>query len=232
MTHSSRFKKFQYNTQVPGPGSYEARGSKSIGRTMMTGRSENSSRVLEVPPPGYYEPKVPSSTKETTSMFRSSTKRMQTASRDNPAPWQYNPVKPKTSGAVTAPFVRPSNRKREQINLYEPHAKPVTPTTPGPGEYKLEVVAKGRPSSMFLATEVDRFGKPVRNRKRENFPGPGEYLKEKDSKTNMVSGAVFLSESKRAWMKLRGKPPGPAFYSPMPVSKKKSFHYTPNKLWI
>ena len=85
MTQSSRFKKNQYFTSVPGPGSYDSDRAKSSGITI-SGRS----KVLKPnnnPSPGFYDPHVLPSTKETTSMFKSCTKRMNSAfNPENPPP--------------------------------------------------------------------------------------------------------------------------------------------------
>ena len=78
---------------------------------------------------------------------------------------------------------------------------------------------------MFLANDLDRFGKTTRKRTKEYAPGPGEYSVEKENSKSLVTGAAFVSESKRGWIKADKKPPGPAFYNPAPVPKKKSFHF-------
>lgn len=231
VSNSSRFKKLQYTTSVPGPGTYNQKSYKPNPITI-NGRARTTERTLQIPSPGYYEPKKLESEREITSMFKSSTKRMKSNDLENPTPWQYNPNKPKSSGYVTAPFVQPSSCRREQVNLYDPHAKPVIVTTPGPGEYNLEILGKIKPSSMFLATEVDRFGKPMRRKTKNMVPGPGEYSLQHESHKALVTGAVFLSESKRGWISAKKKPPGPAFYSPLPIAKRKSFHYKTAKVWI
>lgn len=231
MTQSTRFKKYQYNTPVPGPGSYESKSFKSSS-AIVTGRGQDSRRTLDVPAPGYYEPKAPGTNKQISHVFKSKAERLPSAPNRAPGPCVYNPQKPKTSGSVSRPFVKPSNFRREQINLYEPHAKPVEFVTPGPGNYDIPHSARSKPSSVFLSANVDRFGEPTRKRVAKFHPGPGEYSLDKDSKKNLVSGAVFLSESKRGWLKVRGKPPGPAFYSPSPVSKRKSFHFQTAKVWV
>ena len=41
-----------------------------------------------------------------------------------------------------------------------------------------------------------------------------------------------MSETERAWMGNEKKPPGPAFYKPMGVPKKKSFHLNSDKTWV
>jgi Sperm-tail PG-rich repeat len=231
ISQSSRFKNSQYRTSVPGPGSYDNRKIKTSSITI-SGRPK-SFQQDNFPPPGHYDPSTPNSTKEVTSMFKSNTKRMKSApNADMPAPWQYNIAKPKIPPKTTSSFVIPSNRKREQINLYDPHAKPASLTTPGPGEYNETKNISNKPSSMFSSNSLDRFGIPLRRRKREIIPGPADYSLDKENTKNFVTGAVFMSESKRTLMKIRGKPPGPAFYSPMPVPKKKSFHYKATKIWI
>ena len=233
MSSSSRFKKNQYKTPVPGPGSYNLKSARTLG-IIISGRGKSLAKTAEIPSPGYYDPRAPISTKEATSMFKSTSKRMASVSKaDLPSPWQYNPRKPQRSEKkLTSPFVIPSNRRREQINLYDPHAKPSTVITPGPGEYSMQTTTKSRPSSMFLANDLDRFGKTTRKRTKEYAPGPGEYSVEKENSKSLVTGAAFVSESKRGWIKADKKPPGPAFYNPAPVPKKKSFHLKPRKQWI
>jgi len=231
MTQSTRFKKNQYKTHVPGPGSYESKSFKSSS-AIVTGRGQDSRRTLDVPAPGYYDPKDLPTNKQISHVFRSKIERLPSAPNRSPAPWVYNPKQPSSSGSISRPFVKPSNFRREQINLYEPHATPQEFVTPGPGKYDNPQNVKTKPSSVFLATGVDRFGQPTRRRVAKFAPGPGEYSVERDSKKNLVTGAVFLSESKRGWLKVRGKPPGPAFYSPSPVYKRKSFHFQTAKVWV
>ena len=67
---------------------------------------------------------------------------------------------------------------------------------------------------MFIQAESDRFGKygPPKDLKADQ-PGPGAYdAKIKEAAKLPVSGAVFMSEAERAYLKPEGKPPGPAFY--------------------
>lgn len=238
MTHSSRFKKHQYATPVPGPGSYNPKSKRKAVTAIISNKGKERTASFpmgnkSIPSPGYYEPKPPLSTRETTSMFKSTSKRMpSTPGGELPAPWQYNMPKQKTSGKLTSAFVIPSTRKREQINLYDPHAKPLQVTSPGPGDYSIDVTKKDRPSSMFLSHDVDRFGKPIRTRKRDIRPGPGEYSLDKENSKSLVTGAAFASESKRGWIKTDKKPPGPAFYNPMAVPKRKSFNFKTRNIWI
>ena len=84
---------------------------------------------------------------------------------------------------------------------------------------------------MFLATDIDRFGKPVRRRKKDFLPGPGDYNLDKENQKSLVTGAAFASESKRGWIQTCGKPPGPAFYNPVPIPKRKSFNFKSRKIW-
>lgn len=233
MTQSSRFKKDEYKTHVPGPGTYNSKQKKPRSMTI-SGRTRSNQKILEVPSPCHYNPSLPGSSRETTSVFKSNTRRMKEPQSESPGPWKYNPKKPKSSREVTTPFVIHSNRKREKIDLYDPHAKPKEVVTPGPGDYQKERNSKeNKASFMFSSTsDVDRFGKSVRKRVREIKPGPGDYNVVKDGQKSMVTGAVFLSESKRAIMNPLKKPPGPAFYSPLPVPKRKSFHYKVNNTWL
>jgi hypothetical protein len=233
MTQSSRFKKNEYKTPVPGPGTYEKQVFKSSA-AIIRGRGSDSKRTLEVPPPGYYNPKTSASTCGARHIFNSKAARLPSAPERAPEPWHYNPKPPKSSGSISRPFVIPSNFRREQVNLYEPHAKPASISNPGPGDYEtLEgSSSRAKVSNMLLSSAVDRFGKPTRRRVSEKTPGPGEYSLQTDSKRSLVTGAVFLSESRRGWISTKGKPPGPAFYSPSAVSKRKSFHYKTLKTWV
>lgn len=231
MTQSSRFKKHEYTTLVPGPGTYEKREFHSSA-VIIQGRGSESKRALEVPPPGYYNPKSSSASRAASHMFRSRAPRLPLPLEKAPEPWHYNPRKPQSSKSVSRPFVIPSNSKREQVNLYEPHAKPTEVVTPGPGDYDPPSSAGQKNSSLLALSAVDRFGKPMRRRVAEKAPGPGEYSVGSDSKKSLVTGAVFLSESRRGWINTKGKPPGPAFYSPSAVSKRKSFHYKTTKVWV
>jgi Sperm-tail PG-rich repeat len=236
LTNSApRFKKFQYVNSVPGPGSYENKPSTSQGFTISLGKVSSLKDHPVYPAPGQYDPLFPSSNKQTTSMFKSKSRRLEVPDKVSPAPWQYNPsysLTRSTSTALSSAFKMPANARRHQINLYDPHASIPVGVTPGPGEYYTSLKNdQPRPSSMFASTEKDRFGQPVKPRVTEVMPGPGHYAKPDAISKVPVSGAVFMSESERKCFTTEKKPPGPAFYKPMLQPKKKSFHLKPNNIW-
>ena len=236
VSSSKRFKKFQYVTSVPGPGSYESKPSSVPSFKISVASSKSLKKSQIFPAPGQYEPSLPPSSKQTTSVFVSKTKRMEDPSHVSPAPWQYNPsytLTRSSSSALTSAFKMPVNARRHQINVYDPHAGITSETTPGPGDYETSNKEGGfRPSSMFASSEKNRFGEAVKPRVSEYTPGPGEYSKAAVVEKAPVTGAVFMSESERKWFTTEKKPPGPAFYKPMMQPKKKSFHLKPNNIWV
>lgn len=241
INRAPRFRKFQYNTLVPGPGSYEAknRAVKTVSSVFVEGRSKSLASRSDPPAPGQYDPQFPEAkTLGMTSTFKSKTKRLEpSASSDAPPPWQYNidsSMLRSSSAKNTAAFKMPVQARRYQINLYDPHSDIVTEDMPGPGEYLVSSSqSQAKPSSMFVVGEVDRFGNPLRPKKKNDFtPGPGTYVEPHSQDKIPVSGAVFMSESERAWFTTERRPPGPAFYKPSTVPKKKSFHLNSNKMWV
>ena len=234
-TSAPRFKKFQYVNSVPGPGTYDTKSLKAQGFTISAGKLNISKRSGIYPAPGQYDPMVPSSNKQTTSVFVSKSKRLQDPIQASPAPWQYNPnisLTRSASAALSSAFKLPVNARRHQINLYDPHSSLPSGVTPGPGDYN--PVAKNeyfRPSSMFATTEKDRFGRAAKPRVVETSPGPGYYTKNEVLTKAPVTGAVFMSEIERKCFLTEKKHPGPAFYKPMLQPKKKSFHLKPNNIW-
>ena len=81
---------------------------------------------------------------------------------------------------------------------------------------------------------MDRFGWQRRHKRGEGSPpGPGAYfLAREDVERTPVAGAVFMSETERVWLQADKKPPGPAFYRPVQMPKKKSFHLNANRVWL
>lgn len=240
---SSRFKRFQYCTPVPGPGAYTYDVKHVKANQGATVFLESKSKFLndtsDKPAPGQYDPRPVSTTLAITSTFRSTTKRLSPIRNlENPSPWQYNPnvnLTRSKSAQLTSAFKQPVNAKRYQINLYDPHSNIAHEVTPGPGEYEQNNMphSKFKPSSMFVVSECDRFGHTANPRKKSQpTPGPGSYHPKSAQDKVAVSGAVFMSESERIWYDSNKKPPGPAFYKPSPVPKKRSFHLNTNKIWV
>jgi hypothetical protein len=240
---SSRFKRFQYCTPVPGPGAYTydvKHVKNNQGATVfLESKTKSLSETSNKPAPGQYDPRPVSTTHVITSTFRSTTKRLSPIRNlENPSPWQYNPsinLTRSKSAQLTSAFKQPVNAKRYQVNLYDPHSNIAQEVTPGPGEYEQNNISNPRfkPSSMFVVSECDRFGNGANPRKKlQPTPGPGAYHPKSDQEKVAVSGAVFMSESERIWYESNKKPPGPAFYKPSTVPKKRSFHLNTNKIWV
>ena len=82
------------------------------------------------------------------------------------------------------------------------------------------------PSAVFHSVE-ERFAKP-----EESTPAPGSYeVGSKEREREMVSGAVFRSDTER----LRGQHvqrPGPAFYRPSVLPKRRSFLLNLHQKWV
>lgn len=134
---------------------------------------------------------------------------------------------------ITAAFQKPLNAKRQPVNLYDPHSPVPEEMMPGPGAYSLtsENTHK-KPSAAFVEGNVDRFGKPVKVHKiLEVLPGPGTYTQTDEPSASEITSAAFKDEQKRMYFEVK-KLPGPAFYSPVPVAVKKSFHMNFNNTWV
>lgn len=243
ISNSSRFKRFQYSTPVPGPGAYtyDVKHVKAnqASAVFLEGKTKNLTVTSDKQAPGQYNPKLTSTTPAITSTFRSKSKRLSPLRNvENPSPWQYNPNVSLTrskSAQLTSAFKQSVNAKRYQVNLYDPHSNITHEITPGPGDYDQNLLAqtKSKTSSMFVVSEYDRFGNSDNPRKKNQAtPGPGAYQPPGNQEKTAVSGAVFMSESERVWYGSNRKPPGPAFYKPSKVPKKKSFHLNSNKIWV
>ena len=237
LTNSApRFKKFQYVNIIPGPGSYEIKSSTSQSFVISTSKTKSLKKTEIMPAPGQYDPLIPEGKKHKTSMFKSKTKRLESPNQANPAPWQYTPsysLTRSSSTSLTSAFKMPTNARRHQINLYDPHAPALTGITPGPGDYNPNSIGEPvRSSSMFIVSEKDRFGHAIKPRVVDITPGPGYYGKNEHIEKTQVSGAVFMSESERKTFITEKKPPGPAFYKPLIQPKKKSFHLKPKNVWV
>jgi hypothetical protein len=239
ISKSPRFKRFQYNTLAPGPGSYtqtEIATSAISSVFCKPVHNPASKPTLPIPAPGSYEVQTPSKNIYISSPFKSKTKRGQEVVSSSPPPWNYNIESSFITDNKPSPSFRlPVQARRYPINLYDPHAPVPMENTPGPGDYHNTSLPplSSKPNGSFTKTDPDRFGNPSKFRKnKETTPGPGSYysysLKEKVS----VSGAVFMSESEREVIKQPKKQPGPAFYRPTAIPKKKSFHLNSSKVWV
>jgi len=234
VSSSSRFRRFKFNSAVPGPGSYNSKKPKTATSFVFRGRSKDLLKP-QAPDPGHYNPETVSSKSSLTSVFKSNIERIQETKNEVPPPWHYNPKLPRSSSAQLSSYFQGSvNARRYQINLYDPTQPTVQESMPGPGHYKTETQKLPNRSSSFFVSGIDRFGKALKQKKQpEERPGPGTYIKPSTTQEKFpVTGAVFMSETERNWVAINKKPPGPAFYKPNPVPKKKNFHLNSNKLWM
>ena len=239
ISRSPRFKRFQYNTPVPGPGAYtqvdfpmpaiSSSFMKPVSRPLIKPEST-------FPAPGTYETQSPSRVISISSPFKSTSKRYKESSSASPSPWQYNiessfVVDPKPSPV----FRMPARARRYPINLYDPHAAVPSDNTPGPADYNNVTLPPiiNKVSAAFIQGDADRFGNPLKQKRNKDItPGPGSYYCYISKEKAQVTGAVFMSESNREIIKQPHKQPGPAFYKPSPVPKKKSFHLNANNAWV
>eukprot|EP00948_MAST-09A_sp_MAST-9A-sp1_P000462 g462.t1 len=219
-------------TFTPGPGAYNpymARSMEGTG-TMLEFDDEDS----EIESKG-------------TSSFTSKSKRGHNAGRySTPGPGAHNVQKSfnfkydqgKTNRKLPSSSFRSTS---ERGSLGGNH------TTPGPGSYgtqksafatntkagifvtphgRKRVLPTHKPSSMFIATTTDRFGKPIKARAstNEGVPGPGSYgTVYKERSTAVASSSYFVSNVQRIQGSGPGsRPPGPAYYNPS-LPGKKSF---------
>ena len=237
ISKSPRFKRFQYNTPVPGPGSYTSAEVAAQGVSSVFQKPKGRvAQPQELPAPGAYEISTNTSTASVSSPFKSKSKRYRDAASTSPPPWQYNIQSAFVlSDKPSAAFKMPVRARRYPINLYDPHAPVPNELSPGPADYQGAFLPpiNSKTTSQVIKSDMDRFGKPVKEKKaKETTPGPGAYYLETIQEKTQVSGSVFISESSRAVIKDPLKQPGPAFYRPVPVPKKKSFHLNSSKLWI
>ena len=235
---SNRFRRAQVINRNPGPGSYDFTMSKTVPGFAKVSqlRVDSFTNKNIAPPPGHYNPKPATSETSFYSCFKSQSKRSSETKNENPAPWHYSPTKPLAKNHYPSPaFAQPARAKRHQVNLYNPHEGVPAETSPGPGDYYCEPSFDTKKHNLsFIKGDSDRFGNKLRPRVVSNStPGPGAYYKQAlDPEVHQVAGAVFMSESERVWLKTENKPPGPAFYKPVPVARKKNFHLNSNNLWV
>ncbi|OMJ72170.1 hypothetical protein SteCoe_29434 [Stentor coeruleus] len=233
---AARFKKYQYLNSIPGPGSYENQPISSQGFTISNGKTKSLKKTQDLPAPGQYNPLLPSSSTQSTSMFKSKSKRLEIPNKISPAPWQYTPsytLTRNSSSALSSAFKLSVNAKRQQTNLYDPHGTINENITPGPADYNIQTnYDLNRPSSMFVNNEQDRFGKSINPKIINNSPGPGQYIKPETVLKSKTKLAAFMSKSERKWFTTDRKPPGPAFYKPAYQPKKKCFHLKPENIWV
>jgi len=244
ISKTKRFSPKQFVTVAPGPGSYASsvhrRVQSNLSSIFVQPKSQSRTSKVASPAPGQYNPPESKPPKGPSAIFKSNTKRADnTFVIQGPAPWYYTPddgLIRSSSQKLTSTFKKPVNGKRFKINLYDPHAPVLDEAVPGPGYY-----AQGNRSEQeslsgsYSRSEVDRFGRSINPKKtKELSPGPGSYeiLPTLESKEKqLVSGAVFMSESQREFPRPT-KVPGPAFYKVQTGLHKKSFHLNPEQHWV
>lgn len=242
ISKTKRFNPRQFANLVPGPGSYSSahrRIKSNLSSIFVQPKHQSKTSKVASPAPGQYNPFEPKPPSGPSAIFKSKTKRVENAFPvQAPAPWYYTPndgLIRSSSQKLTSTFKKPVNGKRFKINLYDPHAPVIDEAVPGPGFYAQENSYEREPlSGSYSHSELDRFGRSIKAKKsKELSPGPGSYdvaLALANKEKQPVSGAVFMSESLRGFVKPT-KVPGPAFYKIPPPPHKKSFHLNPERHW-
>ena len=233
MGKSQRFKPRQYASITPGPGSYNwkiGESVKLIKTAFMSKESRSASPVCVSPAPGHYDPHTVPGTRSTSSMFRSTVKRLATILQPvAPPPGTYSPKYAAVSKtpAVTSSFKQSVAKRRIQINLYNPLSKPSEDPSPGPGAYELpraRAAFNPLPSAVFLSAE-NRFPtpQPVSACTYDVLP--------KTVQRQAVAMAAFKSDTSRE-LPVSEAEPGPTSYRPSPLPKHQSFHLNLSKRWV
>eukprot|EP01063_Lacrimia_lanifica_P012111 TRINITY_DN1871_c0_g1_i1.p1 TRINITY_DN1871_c0_g1~~TRINITY_DN1871_c0_g1_i1.p1 ORF type:complete len:406 (+),score=143.46 TRINITY_DN1871_c0_g1_i1:104-1321(+) len=122
--------------------------------------------------------------------------------------------------------------------LTESAASREGPKPPPPRAVRDKEKANAKASSMFAATLLDRFGKPVVRYVPESveLPGPGAYESAEGKKRLLISSSWAMSSTERFTgpNNEKFKPPGPAFYNPANYTDrtKPSFHMNTGTNWV
>jgi len=215
-------------TDVPGPGYYNADTAKGQGRLPMAN-----------------------------SVFKSGTGRYNMTANSNPPPGTYeidralSEKKPFKHFMGSSNFMLPSKKKVSKITEDKQNVdhllgkeEEVDKNGLGPGQYfkadkEDELVLfnqkiQDKNNFNFLITNNTRFGDVIQRKvKRVENPGPGTYIPVavgSEEKT-LVSGAVFMSETARRPFKDVRNFVGPTKYNPE-LLPKKSYHLNINKMWV
>ena len=232
-----RFDTHKYSTIAPGPGAYSPIHMRKLSNpapVFTEKRTQYKKEPEKRPAPGTYDPIVSEKVKTLTTTF----KRMDSVSTSEaPGPWHYDPNYSfihSSSQKLTSAFKLPTHARRFQVNLYDPHAKVAEEAAPGPGYYSLSSsMDRGSLNASFERSGLDRFGRPMKVKVSQfSVPGPGTYnLHPKDLEKSPVNSSAFMSESDRDPLKIV-RNPGPAFYRPIIIAKKKSFHLNAERKWV
>lgn len=233
MDKSRRFKPTQYFTPAPGPGTYtytEERKTNIIKSVFLSKEARSLSPIRQVPAPGQYNPKEITSSRSVASVFRSNVKRINEPQKSiTPAPGHYTPNFSLIHKSYTAMSYKEPTAKRFQVNVYNPLSKPLPETSPGPGSYDIPMDRsdESMPSAVFHSEEA-RFG-----RQEELSPAPGSYeIGHSDRTMQSVSVAAFKSDTQRFLRRENVPRPGPAFYKPNLLPKRRSFLLNLHQKWV
>mmetsp|Transcript_9251 Transcript_9251/g.13898 ORF Transcript_9251/g.13898 Transcript_9251/m.13898 type:complete len:327 (-) Transcript_9251:98-1078(-) len=231
---------------LPGPGSYNhsianqfvrRRVSTSFGRSRCM--KSKSKKLPPSPGPGHYYPFGVEERKAWDKNFNYS---FNSTGRENyrqrpvfdsqAAPGSYEVGKSidalhnygNTTGRPGAVFQSKIDRLKEM--------EPKT-VTPSPCKYDIEVPEepyRNRPCSVFCSS-LDRFGNSPYEKENEVEPGPGFY-EPKIDRVKETNIAAFQSRLPRfSEDNAKAEQPGPAYYNPRTLSKKKCFHFNLDKKW-
>lgn len=233
MGKSQRFKPRQYASITPGPGTYNwkiGESVKLIKTAFMSKESRSVSPICVSPAPGHYDPHTVPGTRSTSSMFRSTVKRLATIIQPvAPPPGTYSPKYTSISkiSAGTSSFKQPVSKRRIQINLFNPLSKLSEDPSPGPGAYELtssRAAFNPLPSAVFLSAE-NRFPtpQPVSTCTYDVLP--------KTVPKQAVAMAAFKSDTSRKLPESEAEP-GPTYYRPSLLPKHQSFHLNLSKRWV
>lgn len=236
-----RFRPKDFANKVPGPGTYtptHMRRSSNPAPGFIPSKSSYKRKMQDTPAPGSYDPTPLAKAKGPTTSFISKADRLVDLSTSDAPPVtlyepKYTMVRSQSQG-LTSAFKLPVHARRFQVNLYDPHSQVLEDSRPGPGYYDPEALAHS--GSSFSHNGLDRFGKTAHidkvKRPFTSTPGPGSYEIVQGSEDKApISGSAFMSESGRLQHQRR-KIPGPAFYHPMQITKKKSFHLNAERKWM
>lgn len=237
VSNKSRFKRKEYATSVPGPGTYSPSHMRSVSNpvpSLLSTQPSLSPLKNTHLAPGYYDLERPWQPKNLITTFKSKQTRLQPLQKASlvPGPCYYSPnyhcIWPEKT--VKSPFKLPLNAKRFKVNLYEPHAEVEDGGFPGPGHYSLDYKDKNTKFGSFHHKGVERFGGTMKEKKA--FPGPGAYnIDQKTPQNRVIVGGFGASE----WGKEaaeRGGHPGPAFYRPEVAAKRQSFLFNLRRKWV
>lgn len=233
MDKSRRFKPTQYFTTAPGPGTYtlkEERKTNIIKSVFLSKEARSLSPIRQMPAPGQYNPKEITSSRSVASVFRSNVRRIHDPPKSiTPAPGHYTPNFSLIHKSYTAMSYKKPTAKRYQVNVYNPLSKPLPEVSPGPGSYDIprDRSDESIPSAVFHSAE-ERFG-----RQEELSPAPGTYeIGSNEGEKQILSVAAFRSDTERFLRRGHVPRPGPAFYKPNLLPKRRSFLLNLHQKWV